>query len=117
MWEHCVLNELHGQLQTRTVHYWRDKRGHGIDFIIANKSQQNLTAIECKFNSSSEDSIQVSLASLAKNFEVFRTHYPDGDNFIVSHNTDTSFKRKYKDITIHFVNVKDLIKNLKRPVV
>ena len=117
MWEHCVLNELHGQLQSRTVHYWRDKRGHEIDFIIANKSQQNLTAIECKFNSSSEDSIQVSLASLAKNFEVFRAHYPEGDNFIVSHNIDTSFKRKYKDITIHFVNVKGLIKNLRRPVV
>jgi predicted AAA+ superfamily ATPase len=27
LWEHYVLNELHGQTQRRRVRYWRDKRG------------------------------------------------------------------------------------------
>lgn len=113
MWEHCVLNELHSTLQTRTIHYWRDKRGHEIDFVVHNKSRQNVAAIECKFNTSHNELIKVSLNSLAKNFEIFRSHYPEGDNFIVSHNIDTPFKRTYKDLTIHFVNPKKLIKQLK----
>jgi len=35
LWEHYVLNELHANLQSRDIRYWRDKRGHEIDFVIA----------------------------------------------------------------------------------
>src|SRR4030095_7559158 len=55
MWEHIVLNELHAHLQTRAINYWRDKRDNEIDFVIANRAGNNLTAIECKFSSSSDD--------------------------------------------------------------
>ena len=37
LWEHYVLNELHAQLQTRDIHYWRDKHGHEIDFILVRR--------------------------------------------------------------------------------
>src|SRR5438477_10022252 len=90
MWEHCVLNEIHGHLQTRSINYWRDKRDNEIDFVINNRVGDKLTAIECKFNSSTDDLVST---SIGKNFEAFRHHYPTGDNFIVSNNIDTSFKR------------------------
>lgn len=109
MWEHCVLNELHGHLQTRTINYWRDKRDNEIDFVISNRAGNKLTAIECKFNSFSEDFLS---SGITKNFEAFRNHYPEGDNFIVSHNIDTSFTRTHKELNIHFVHPKDLIKKL-----
>lgn len=109
LWEQCVLNEINGKLQTRTIHYWRDKQGHEIDFVLNNRSEQALTAIECKFNSAPDELAATNIGSIGKNFEVFREHYPDGDNFVVSSNIDTPFSRKYKGLTITFVNTKDLI--------
>lgn len=109
MWEHCILNELHGHLQTRAINYWRDKRDNEIDFVISNRAGNNLTAIECKFNYFSEDKLS---HTIIKNFEAFRNHYPIGDNFVVTHNIDTPFTRTHKNITISFVNPKDLIKKL-----
>ncbi len=110
MWEHCVLNEIQGQLQTREINYWRDKRGHEIDFIIKNRGQDSLSAIECKFLTSHEE---LSMPVLKKNFEAFRAIYPEGENFIVSSNIDTSFKRTHDGVTINFVNTKELIEKLK----
>lgn len=100
---------MHGYLQTRSINYWRDKRDNEIDFVVNNRAGNKLIAIECKFNSSSNDLVS---ASVGKNFEAFRNHYPNGDNFIVSHNIDTPFTRSYKDLTISFVGAKDLIKHL-----
>jgi predicted AAA+ superfamily ATPase len=110
MWEHCILNELHGNLQTRSINYWRSKHDNEVDFVINNRADNSLTAIECKFNSSPDDLLST---GIGKNFLAFRSYYPDGENFVVSSNIDTPFKRNYKDITIHFVNAKDLIKKLK----
>ena len=110
MWEHSILNEMHGHLQTHIINYWRDKRGHEIDFIIKNRAGNIFTAIECKFNSYSDDILS---GSIGKNFEAFRSLYPDGDNLVVSNNIDTSFKKQYKDLTITFVSAKDLIMKLK----
>lgn len=106
MWEHCVLNELHGRLQTRSINYWRDKRGHEIDFVIHNRVSNKLTAIECKFTASSDDIVS---AGIGKNFEAFRHHYPHGENIVVAHNVDTFFKRRYKDLEILFMNPRDVI--------
>jgi predicted AAA+ superfamily ATPase len=35
LWEHFVLNEIIARSQSREVFYWRDKRGHEVDFVIA----------------------------------------------------------------------------------
>ncbi len=110
MWEHCILNEIQGQLQTRSIHYWRDKNDREIDFVIENRAENTLTAIECKFNSSADDILS---NTVGKNFEAFRSLYPGGENLVVSSNIDTSFKKQYKDLTITFVNPQDLIKKLK----
>ncbi len=111
MWEHCVLNEMHGRLQSRSINYWRDKSGHEIDFVIRNKKNNSITAIECKFLTHQDDS---TLAALAKNFEAFRQHYPQGENFVVATNIDQPMTRRYNDLPISFVGINDLINGLSK---
>ena len=111
MWEQSVLNEIHGQLQTRSINYWRDKRGHEIDFIMHDKSYQSYVAIECKFTTASlplEHSSKID-----SNFEAFRNHYPHGKNYIVASDVDIPFERRYGKLIFSFVNTKHLIDALK----
>lgn len=110
LWEHCVLNEMHGQLQTRAINYWRDKHGREIDFVFYNRSKNSIAAIECKLNSSPED---LTISSIGKNFQAFRAYYPKGDNFVVSSNISTPYKRQHEKLTISFVSPNDLIQSLK----
>jgi predicted AAA+ superfamily ATPase len=49
LWEHLVLNEIHAYTQSHRILYWRDKRGHEIDFILSSKSP---FVIECKWSAS-----------------------------------------------------------------
>ena len=53
LWEHFVLNELMAHLQSRNIHYWREKRGHEVDFILARRGADPI-AIECKWSAENE---------------------------------------------------------------
>lgn len=99
LWEHYVLNEMQAHLQTRRILYWRDKRGHEVDFILTGR-QKSIVAIECKWKAAEFN---------AKNIRTFRRQYPEGKNFVVSHDVDKPFHRTYGDVTVKFVNLKDLI--------
>lgn len=112
LWEQCVLNEIHGHLQTRSIHYWRDKQGHEIDFVIFNKADHSLTTIECKFSYAQNDLGKSMIGSIGKNVEAFRKHYPKGENFVVATDIDMPFERRYEDITLSFVSAKELIERL-----
>jgi hypothetical protein len=103
LWEHYVLNELHASLQNRSVRYWRDKRGHEVDFILPERGRRPV-AIECKWSANGFDP-----ASLL----AFRKQYPDGENFVVAHDVVKAFKRSYDDIVVNFVGLSDLIKNIR----
>lgn len=104
LWEHCVLNEIQGRLQTRKVNYWCDKRGHEIDFILISKNNQHQPiAIECTWSASEFD---------PKNMYAFRHHYPEGKNFVVAPEITTSFKKRYRDIDMTFVNMQNLVEEL-----
>jgi predicted AAA+ superfamily ATPase len=100
LWEHYVLNELHAQTQSRRILYWRDKRGHEIDFIMA-KRMSEAVAIECKWKSAEFD---------ASNIKAFRRQYPKGNNFVVSSDVTKGFTRVYDNIQVRFVNLGELIK-------
>jgi len=100
LWEHFVLNEIQANLQTRRILYWRDKRNHEIDFVLSIRKDAPI-AIECKLTQSEFD---------AQNLISFRKQYPVGENFVVANDIDRSLSRKYNDITVRFVNLKDLIK-------
>ncbi len=102
LWEHFVLNEMHAHLQSRRILYWRDKQGHEVDFVIANRD--NPAAIECKWSASE---------FTPSNLKAFRKRYPEGDNFVVSADVDRAYRQKFGDIIVKFVNLEGLIKELK----
>jgi uncharacterized protein len=104
LWEHIVLNQLHAHLQTRDIHYWRNKQKQEIDFVLINKRNKSIITIECKW---------LSKKCSTNNLKTFRSLYPQGENFIVSSDIDQSFVRKVGEITVEFVNVYQLIEKLK----
>ena len=104
LWEHLVLNEMHAHLQSREIRYWRDKRGHEVDFILARTKQSSL-AIECKWSASDFD---------AGNLQAFRRPYSQGDNLVVANDVERSFSRSYSGLSVRFVSLADLIAEVTR---
>jgi predicted AAA+ superfamily ATPase len=99
LWEHYVLNEIQGCLQTRNVLYWRDKRGHEIDFVVAERDMPPV-AIECKWSAAEFD---------PGHLKRFRERYPEGDSLVVAADVEKPFVRHYKGIKVTFVNLAGLI--------
>ena len=99
LWEHFVLNEILAQTQSRGISYWRDKRGHEVDFILVKRRSEPL-AIECKWSASDFD---------ATNIKSFRRQYPRGDNFVVAADVEKPFTSRYEDVRVKFVGLKDLV--------
>jgi len=103
LWEHFVLNEIHGRLQRRVVRYWRNKHGAEVDFVIPQRGDGNPIAIECKWRADSFEA-----ASLA----AFRRLYPEGRSFVVAADVDASYARTYGDVKAEFVSLGDLLTRL-----
>ncbi len=100
LWEHFVLNELHANLQSRSINYWRDKRGHEVDFVFPQRGKPP-TAIECKW----------SMAEFSPSgMKSFRRAYPGGRNFVVANDVVRSITRKYDGIAVRFVSLPKLIR-------
>lgn len=100
LWEHFVLNELHAQLQSRDVRYWRDKKGHEVDFILARRNRPPI-AIECKW--SADDFDPAGIKSLRK-------RYPKGGSYVVAHDVDRGYTRRYGETPVKFVSLRELMK-------
>ncbi|MBI1883860.1 MAG: ATP-binding protein [Chlamydiae bacterium] len=105
LWEHFVLNELYAHLQRRDLHYWRDKRGHEVDFVFLKRGKNSMVPItlECKWASSEFDPTSL---------KAFRHPYPRGENFVVSHGIKRSYERHYDEIKVVFVSLEELIQRL-----
>jgi len=102
LWEHYVLNEIQGRLQIRNVMYWRDKRGHEIDFVVAERGKPPV-AIECKWSAAEFD---------PGNLKRFRERYPEGDSLVAAADVEKPFIRNYKGIDVKFVSLTGLINAL-----
>lgn len=102
LWEHYVLNELQGRLQTRAIQYWRNKSGHEIDFVIARRGGAPV-AIECKWSADQFDP-----ASLHS----FRKQHSGGSNYVVCHDVDRAYTRTHGSEIIKFVGLSQLIAQL-----
>jgi len=83
LWEHLVLNELHAALQRHDIRYWRDKRGHEVDFVLARRGQPPV-ALECKWRAAHAD---------LRGMTAFRRQYPEGSNILVAHDVDRRHTR------------------------
>jgi len=99
LWEHYVLNELHARLQTRAIGYWRDKRGHEIDFVLARRGRPPL-AIECKASSASFD---------ASGLAAFRRAHPEGLNLVVAPDVDRPFNETHAGLRVEFTGLEGLV--------
>lgn len=103
LWEHFVLNEIQGRLQIRELRYWRNKQGAEVDFVLPRRGDRGPIAIECKWKAASFD---------ARSLSKFRQLYPDGSNFVVATDVDTSHRRKYDGFEAEFVSLGQLINRL-----
>ncbi len=100
LWEHYVLNELHAQMQSREIRYWRDKRGHEVDFVLAPRGQQPI-AIECKWSATDLDE---------RSLRAFWTRYSQSELLVVANDVDRPFTRQYDpNMTVQFVGLSDLV--------
>jgi uncharacterized protein len=104
LWEHLVLNEIQARTQTRSIGYWRDKRGSEVDFVWAKRGQPP-AAIECKWSAADTD-----FAGL----RVFRKHYPEGVNYQVAADIDRPYRKRDGNIWIECVSLADLAERLSR---
>lgn len=104
LWEHYVLNEIHARLQTRSIRYWRDKRGHEVDFVLAGR-QRPPVAIECKATAAHFD---------ATNLVSFRKQHPEGANLVVAADVKKPFVEKHAGLRVEFVGLEALIRRLQK---
>ena len=96
LWEHFVLNEIMARSQSREISYWRDKRGHEVDFVLATQRKRPL-AIECKWSANNFD---------PTNLRAFRHQHPEGSNLVLAHDVDRSFTQRYGDLHVHFQSLR-----------
>jgi predicted AAA+ superfamily ATPase len=102
LWEHFVLNEMMAHLQTREILYWRDKRGHEVDFVLAGRRKSPL-AIECKWSADRFEPV---------NLVAFRTQHPEGDNVVLAKDLTRSFTRNYGTLKVRFESLPSFIEQL-----
>ncbi|MCG3769563.1 MAG: hypothetical protein JW384_00692 [Nitrosomonadaceae bacterium] len=102
LWEHLVLNELQAHLQTRRIGYWRDKRGHEIDFVLARRGQAPL-ALECKWSADDVD---------LTNLKAFALRYPKADLRVIAHDVDRSYQRRTDAFTVTYSGLTALLSSL-----
>jgi predicted AAA+ superfamily ATPase len=102
LWEHYVLNELHAPLQTRRIHYWRDKQGHEVDFVLARRGKAPL-AIECKWSASDFD---------ARSLKVFAARYPKAQHFVVAQDVDRTYTKRFDSLEVKFSSLNAFIEKM-----
>ena len=92
LWEHFVLNEMMTRMQSRDVYYWRDKRGHEIDFVLLARGGKP-TAIECKWSATGFD---------ATNLAAFRRQHPQGENVVLAADVKKAYQSSYGTLRVRF---------------
>lgn len=103
LWEHYVLNEVHGRLQRGAPRYWRNKQGAEVDFVLPRRGQAGPIAIECKWSAASFD---------PRPLAAFRRLYPDGPSFVVATDVERSHRRSHDSFEVEFVSLEQLIARL-----
>jgi len=104
LWEHFVLNEIQAHAQSRDLRYWRDKRGHEVDFVWVRHGRAPL-GIECKWSARDFD---------PTNLQAFAFQYPRAECAVVATDAQPAFSHRHGDLTVSFIGLSELIKRLRR---
>lgn len=102
LWEHYVLNEMSARVPLSSLHYWRDKQGHEIDFIWQPRGKA-VTAIECKWSAKDFD---------PSNFQIFAKSYPKAALVVVATDAKPAFTREYSGVKVEFITLNTLIERI-----
>jgi uncharacterized protein len=105
LWEHFVLNEIMARFQSRDISYWRDKRGHEVDFVVAN-SRKKPVAIECKWSANNFD---------PTNLQAFRHQHPEGINLVLAHDVERAFTQSYRGLNVRFESLRSFADSISSP--
>lgn len=101
--EHLVLGELVARFDRSEIYYWRDKQKHEIDFVVRAGRSRELLAIECKSQARK---------MRGQNLEIFRNHYPQGRNILVSLEEHPTYIKSINGMDVTVCHVSDLQKQL-----
>lgn len=101
LWEHYVLNEIMARLQTKRIHYWRDKKDHEVDFVLKRRGQTAPIAIECKWSGHS-----AKVAGLA----AFSRAYPQAELYFVAPEGGRSLDIGGREVPV--LNLEGLVEKL-----
>ncbi len=104
LWEHVVLNEVLARLDVDQLYYWRDKRGHEVDFVLSWPGSGPV-AIECKWSWRGIGDLPGLVA--------FRRLYPQGRNFVVASDVSRPFTHTVGGLEVELVSLDDLVAALK----
>ncbi len=95
--EHLALESMQATADLPRIHYWRDKSGREIDFVIPRG--ERVDAIEVKWSAEAFES---------KHLAHFRQLYPEGENFLVTGATTRRETRTFGNHRVHVVPIRDL---------
>ena len=102
LWKHWVLNEICSRLQAPAVQYWRDKRGHEVDFVIISP-ENGIVTLTGEWRAGDFDSA---------NLQAFRYHYPDGPNWVVCGDVAQGYAHNFGKLKVEFLGLEEMVKRL-----
>lgn len=98
LWEHLVLEQIQACYPSTPPKFWRDKSGREVDFVIA-RSRSRIDAIECKWDPAAFDSSAL---------RTFRSHYPNGTNYLISPIQGPAYLRRSGNMEIRVSDLEGL---------
>ncbi|MFI5308333.1 MAG: ATP-binding protein [Polyangiales bacterium] len=99
LWEHVVLDTLCSRSGWPEAHFWRDKGGRKVDFVLP-RGRSAADAIECKWSAQ---------AFSPKALSAFRALHPKGRNFVVVPGPKSAFDRSFGEITVTITDLAGLV--------
>lgn len=95
LFEHLVLNEIHAARQARDLRYWRDTRGHEVDFVLAARRGAPV-AIECKWRADAFE---------WDGLAAFRHRHPRGANWLVAADVDRPYTMRRGALAVECIGI------------
>ncbi|MCX6560823.1 MAG: ATP-binding protein [Candidatus Aminicenantes bacterium] len=101
LWEHLVLDVLRDVAGPENVHFWRNKSGAEVDFVV--RKGGDVWAVECKLSPQGFS---------PKGLAAFRDLHPGGKNFMVSPFPAEPHERQFGGLTVGITGLDGLAKRL-----
>jgi len=100
LWEHFVLNELQAKLGIRDIRYWRDKKGHEVDFVIPCRGK-GIIAVEAKWKAD---------AFSPGGLKALVRRYPEARCYVVASDVAEPYTKSLRGLKVRYVSLPDLVK-------